>query len=114
MQMLAWATQSGMQKTLVTALVASATPVAPGGHASAEHPLVCYSACEIWCQHDPVKIRRDMGEDQGKDRQDATRDDRGSSWRHPHIGTWARPKATTETMLANRYEPARSDRRVIA
>ncbi len=89
---------------------------------SAERRSVCYSACEMWCQHDPVKIRRDMGEDQGKD-----------IWRHryttvrmppetivvpagahPHIGTWARPKATTETMLANRYEPARSDRRVIA
>jgi IS66 C-terminal element len=33
--------------------------------ASAEHWSVCYSASEMWCQHDPVKIRRDMGEDQG-------------------------------------------------
>jgi hypothetical protein len=30
----------------------------------------------------------------------------------PHIGTRARLKATTETMLPNRYEPVRSDRRV--
>jgi len=45
----------------------------------------------MWHQHDPVKIRRDMGEDQGKDilapkvdeRHDGCGDDRGSSWLPP-------------------------------
>jgi hypothetical protein len=54
--------------------------------ASAERRSACY-ACEMWCDHDPIKIRRDMGEDQGNDilapqvhdRQDDAGDDRGSS-----------------------------------
>ena len=86
--------------------------------ASAEPRSVCYSACEIWCQHDPAKIRCNMGEDQGKDvlapqvhgRPDAA----GAAGVHSHIGTWPKPRAPTETMLANRHEPVRSDRRAIA
>lgn len=90
--------------------------------ASAEPRSVCYSACEIWCQRDPAKIHCNMGEDQGQDvlapqvhgRPDAAGDDVVAAGVHSHIGTWPKPRAPTETMLANRHEPVRSDRRAIA